>query len=190
MYLSYDQIEAQAEAFLARYNPTRTIPVPIEHIVEIQLRLSVVPVKGLFRNEQIDAYLSHDLTELYIDEDHYMDQTPRSRFTLAHEMGHYEMHRDFISQEVTTIEEWKIKILGEGQGRAYRETQANHFAGCLLLPRTELIAAYEQGKGKAKRIMGSSLPSDKELIPYIANDIAKQFAVSPQTAEIRLNKVI
>jgi Zn-dependent peptidase ImmA (M78 family) len=88
MPLSYEKIEQEAIDFLSKYHTQRTIPVPIENIIEINLEISVVPRKGLLQTEQIDAFLSHDCSIIYIDEDHYMSQTNRSRFTLAHEIGH------------------------------------------------------------------------------------------------------
>ena len=42
----------------------------------------------------VDAFLSLDFLELHIDEEHYMSQTNRSRFTLAHEAGHYFLHKE------------------------------------------------------------------------------------------------
>ena len=74
MFISYEQSEEEAETCLAKYHPTRTIPVPIERIVELDIQISIVPIKGLLANESIDAFLSHDFTELYIDYDHYMGQ--------------------------------------------------------------------------------------------------------------------
>ena len=86
-YISYEKIEKEANKFLNDYNPNRDIPVPIEEIVEIKLEISIVPKMGMLSRHGIDAFLSYDFTELYIDHDHYMSQTNRSRFTLAHEMG-------------------------------------------------------------------------------------------------------
>ncbi len=81
--LSYGEIEDKAEEFLKKYNPSRSIPVPIERIVEIELAINVVPKKSLRSIHQIDAFLSSDLTELYIDYDDYMNETNRGRFSLA-----------------------------------------------------------------------------------------------------------
>lgn len=193
MYFSYDHIEQQASNFLQKYHPKSTIPVPIEHIVEVLLELSIVPVKSLLHHESIDAFLSHDLSTLFIDEDHYMGQTTRSRFTLAHEAGHIVLHKNFIEQNVKTIEQWKEKILGAGTGRAVYETQANQFAGCVLMPKPNLIDAYKKIEQNAQAIFkasGIAFPDAKNLIPYISNDIARLFEVSPQSAEIRLKNVL
>jgi len=48
MPFSYEKIEEQATSFLEIYNnPERKIPIPIETIIEIQLNISIVPMKGL-----------------------------------------------------------------------------------------------------------------------------------------------
>ncbi len=193
MYLSYLQIEQKAVDFLSKYHPSNTIPIPIEHIIEIVLELSIVPIKSLLHDEAIDAFLSHDLSTLYIDEDHYMGQTNRSRFTLAHEIGHIVLHKDFIRQKVKTLEEWKDKILGAGTGTAYYETQANQFAGCLLMPKPQIINAYKESEQKARKKFKEQhmqFPESQNLISFIANDIARIFEVSSKAAEIRLKNVL
>lgn len=193
MYLTYENIEERALDFLNSFDLASRIPVPIEEIIEIHLELTIVPMKSLLEEHSIDAFLSHDMTTLYIDEDHYIKQTNRSRFTLAHEAGHIALHRDFITENVKTLDEWKNKILGAGTGRAYYETQANHFAGCLLMPREEILLAYNENEDKAKRAfqeIGMEIPDRDLLIPYVANDIARMFEVSNQAAEIRLKMLL
>lgn len=192
MFISYEQSEGEAEKFLAKYHPSKTIPVPIERIVELDLEISIVPIKGLLAKESIDAFLSHDFSELYIDHDHYMGQTNRSRFTLAHEVGHYVMHRQIVAQ-ITSIEQWRRFILGDGTGRAIYEIHADNFAGCLLMPRERLLAEYEIQKKTAEdrfRAAKLNVPDKKTLISFIANEIARKFDVSPKAAEIRLQKVL
>ena len=190
--ISYEKIEKEANKFLNDYNPNRDIPVPIEEIVEIKLEISIVPKMGMFSQHGIDAFLSSDLTELYIDHDHYMLQTNRSRFTLAHEMGHYILHKDII-RSITSLEQWKNYLLGQGTGRAIYETQADSFAGCLLMPQPEVIEKFHSQETKAIKefkTIGMTKPDNKTLISFIANEIARQFNVSQKAAEIRLSKVL
>ena len=191
MYISYEEIEEEASKFLNEYNSSRVIPVPIERIVELKLEISIVPKMGLLKNEGIDAFLSHDFTELYIDHDHYVRQTNRSRFTLAHEVGHYVLHRDIVAS-IKTLDDWKFFILGQGTGRAIYEIHADNFAGCLIMPKPELEEEYKaQRKIAAARIKqaGMSKPDEKTLISFIANEVARKFDVSPKAAEIRLSKI-
>lgn len=192
MYLSYSAIEEAAETFIKTHHSDRSIPIPVEKIVEIDLRISIVPIPGLLRKEGVDAFLSHDFKELYIDQDHYMNQTNRSHFTLAHEIGHYVLHQDVVSK-ITTLDEWKKFILGEETGRSFYEAQAHDFAGCLLMPREELLTEYAVQENLAKEMfkkMKFPDPGPKTLYSFIANPISKKFEVSPKSAEIRLSKVM
>lgn len=191
-YISYEEIERAANIFLSTYNPSRKVPVPIEEIVEIKLEISIVPKMGMFSQHGIDAFLSSDLSELYIDHDHYMSQTNRSRFTLAHEIGHYVLHKDII-RSVSTLKEWQDYLLGQGTGRAILEVQADNFSGCLLMPQPEIIEEFHVQETVAiEKFKAASIPKpdDKTLVSFIANKIALQFNVSQKAAEIRLLKVL
>jgi Zn-dependent peptidase ImmA (M78 family) len=189
---SNDTIEQHAIDFLRQYNPNEQIPVPIETIVEIELGLNIVPINGLLSLEQIDAFLSHDLKTIYIDEDSYMSQATRCRFTLAHEIGHFCMHKNIISG-IQTMEQWKKHVLGAGTGRAIYETEANTFAGYLLMPTKNLVDAYAEAKRKAIAAfekLNMAAPKDDKIIPYAATFIATQFEVSDQAAQIRLERAL
>lgn len=191
MFISYEESEEAAEAFIAKHHPSRDIPIPIEKIVEIELEISVVPIMNLMSREGIDAFLSHDFKELYIDYNHYFGQTNRSRFTLAHEVGHLVLHRKVVSG-IKTVKEWRKFILGEGVGRAFYEIHADNFAGCLLMPRAEVTKEYQilkEAALKSLKAAGMKKIDDKTLISFIANQIAKKFDVSPKAAEIRLSKI-
>ena len=191
-YISYEEIERAANTFLATYNPNRKIPVPIEEIVEIKLEISIVPKMRMLLQHGIDAFLSSDLSELHIDHDHYMSQTNRSRFTLAHEIGHYVLHKDII-KSITTLDEWKNYLLGQGTGRAIYEIQADNFAGCLLMPQPEVVEAFDVQKSKAIeefKDINMDKPDERTLVSFIANEIARQFNVSSKAAEVRLSKLL
>lgn len=66
----------------------------------------------------------------------------RKRFALAHELGHYMMHKDFLKSN-GNIED---KMLFRNNLRQdKREIQANEFAAQLLIPETEFKSAISQG---------------------------------------------
>ena len=173
-YINYEEIEKEANNFLSKYNPNRKIPVPIEEIVELKLEISIIPKMKMFSQHGIDAFLSADFTELYIDQEHYMSQTNRSRFTLAHEVGHYVLHKDII-KSINTLEKWKEYLLGQGSRRAIYEIQADNFAGCLLMPQPEVIEEFIKQKEIAitkLKSVGMNEPENKILIPFIADEVA------------------
>jgi Zn-dependent peptidase ImmA (M78 family) len=185
-------IEKHAADFLKKYNSDDTIPVPIEEMIEFKLGIHIVPIKDLLKEHQIDGFLSHDCKEISIDEDIYIRQTNRSRFTLAHETGHVIMHHEIIKAKINSIEDWKLHILGAGSGRAIYETEANIFAGSILMPTKEINRAYQIARKKVVESFESlnrTVPKDNTIIPYVASHIAKQFEVSEQAAEIRLKNL-
>ena len=191
-HLPYLEIEKEADAFARQYNSAGTIPVPVDDIIELDLRLRVEAHKGLFKNLSIDAFLSRDFTEIHIDEENYLGQTNRSRFTIAHEIGHYVLHREY-AQSSKSIADWKVFILGAGDERDIAESQANNFAGCLLMPRELAIEQFETHKKRATerfRQAGLSTPNDSMLIDYASNELAKFFDVSDQVAQIRTTRIL
>ncbi len=189
--MTYETVEKEAIHFLNKYNPQRIIPIPIEKIVELKLEISIVPIMGLLKNEGIDAFLSHDCTELYIDHDHYMGQTNRSRFTLAHEVAHYVLHRDAMAS-MENLDKWKALILSNSAEQTMHENHADNFAACLMMPRPELNQEYRTRIATASarlRQVGINKPDTKMLISFISEEIAQKFDVSPRAAKIRLSKI-
>ena len=188
-FLPPSEIEAAAEAFLRKHHPARTVPIPIEEILDLQLKLNIIPVPGLF-NHGIDAFLSGDLNNLYIDQEHLEYRISRARFTFAHEAGHLSLHSSYIlSQRIASVESWKKIILGEGSGRDSMEIQANMFASFLLMPSDHLEKEFEQVKATLRRhpdFKDGAFPEDSVLAPYAANNIAKIFDVSVEYAQYRL----
>ncbi len=45
--LSFDEIKAKAEAFLRQYHPANALPIPIEEIIDNQLKIDIIPIPGL-----------------------------------------------------------------------------------------------------------------------------------------------
>lgn len=77
-------------------------------------------------------------------------------------------------------------------GRAIYETEANAFAGYLLVPTKELIQAYAEAKKKtitAFQKQKMVVPNDDKIVPFVAAFVAKQFEVSDQVAQIRLERI-
>lgn len=189
-FLSPSKIEAAAEAFRRKWDPTGMIPVPIIEIVELKLELNIVPVMGLMRDHNVDSFLTRDLRDLVVDEEIYMHQENRTRFSFAHEVGHLVIHSEYLrSLNIGSIDAWKKEVLGKGTGHAPMETQANMFASFLLMPTPSLREEFEKQKKivathplfkQAKDI------DDRALAQYVAKPVAKRFGVSEEAANIRL----
>lgn len=75
----------------------------------------------------------------------------RQKFTLAHEIGHYLLHK---KEGV----DFRVDNLDYSGDDTMQETEANYFAGVLLLPKNLLLRAKEQrlSNEKIARIFGVS----------------------------------
>lgn len=189
-FLSPTDIEAAAEGFLQEHHPDRSLPIPIEEILDLKLAVNIVPVRDLFKQHNIDAFLSFDFADLYIDDEQLENCSSRARFSMAHEAGHLVLHKQYISSlQIDSIEKWKEIVLGKGSGHAVMETQANMFAGFLLMPTNLLAKEFEKAKLELKKnplFESKPLPSDSVMAPFLARDIARIFDVSEEAVQYRL----
>jgi len=188
-FIPQKEIEKAAIRFLKEHHPDGSIPIPIDEIVEIKLKIKVVPSPGLLRNHGIDAFSTPDFKEIYIDHMQFTESENRARFTLAHEVGHYFLHGSFIKEQATftDLDEWRNFVIRDIR-RDPLETQANMFAAFLLLPTDSLAKEYQESKSELAKNegFGGALPDDRTLAPYLAKPISRKFKVSERCAELRI----
>lgn len=92
------------------------------------------------------------------------DPARRQRFTLAHEIGHYILHRDLIGDGITDRGLYRSRLT------TAIERQANRYAANLLMPAQLVFDAWHEGV--------NSLPA-----------LSARFNVSEKAAEIRLDEL-
>jgi len=179
-YLSYDETHRRAEAFLNEHNPNRNIPVPIEEILDLKLNINIVTLPDLAARITSDSYLEPDLKTIFIDQNVF-NFVWRARFSLAHELGHLLLHREFYEiAKYSNSEEYKEarkKLLTPDADRHF-EIQAMNFAGLVLVPRVELKAYFEKAQDMARQggIEPDNVP--RYFLDYSASWLSKQFAVT------------
>ncbi|HZX47677.1 MAG TPA: ImmA/IrrE family metallo-endopeptidase [Nitrospirota bacterium] len=187
---SYDDLRKKADDFLRTYNPTGTIPVPIEEIVEFEFNINIVPVLALQREFEVEGFTSSDLKNIYVDEYVYTNYLNRYRFTLAHEIGHIVLHRNlYRTNRFSSIAEWKefINSMTEEE-HGWIEYQGYAFAGLILVPRENLIKHTNEW---VKRIKGKHISIEKNwdfAWELITEHLGKAFQVSSSVIEKRLDK--
>ena len=188
---SSKHIKEKAEAFLHEYHPSLSVPVPIEEIIEFELNINIVPLHGLHRAFEIDGFTSNDLSTISVDAFVQESRPGRYRFTLAHEVGHVVLHRNFFLHNIfESVSEWK-DFTQSISPRDYGiiEWQAYQFAGLVLVPAKVLRAKYHEAIELARK---TGVVSGKDIQPpaqqYIANWLAKQFVVSPEVIEKSLQR--
>lgn len=176
------------------------IPVNVERIIEKGLKIEIVPINDLKSHLDMEAMLAHDLKTIFIDE--YSFNNPnfdnRTRFSLAHELGHYFLHKDvYKSVKFKTQEEW-IEYMNQldPNDLEWFEWQANEFAGRLLVPLAPLTKAVEEQKdyisGRENEAIKKGIKDKDELDKWkryaLATRICSAFQVSAETMEMRLKK--
>lgn len=100
-------------SFREKYWPENTLPVDMEKIVEQRLRLSIEPIHSLLDDLDVDAFLKLDLSGIVVDYDCFMQERfqNRIRFSFAHEVGHFVLHKDIYEKiPFTSPEEWKYSV--------------------------------------------------------------------------------
>lgn len=105
----------------------------------------------------------------------------RRRFTIAHELGHYELHR--LNKEIFVDNGKKqfnalFRDHRSSKGEDIIEQEANAFAAALLMPRNLLIKEIE------KRDIDLSSDDDD-----VIRDLAQKFQVSVQAMTIRIGNL-
>lgn len=187
---SYEELRKRADNFLRTYNPKGTIPVPIEEIVEFKFGIDIIPIPGLHQGYEIDGFISSDLSAISVDQFVYESRPGRYRFTLAHELGHAVLHRQvYEAAAFSTIKEWKRFIEDiDLQDYEWLEWQAYAFAGLILVPPVPLKKKFAEAVHQANAA-GLSIRKVGDVAKlYIASWLAKEFDVSSQVIEKRLEK--
>ncbi|MFN7905108.1 MAG: ImmA/IrrE family metallo-endopeptidase [Pseudobdellovibrionaceae bacterium] len=145
-FLPPEEIEAKVKEYLQKFHPANTLPIPIEEIVDLQMGIHIVPTPDMMTVSGMDAVTSHDLKQINIDHDQFENKPNRVRFTLAHEVGHIVLHKEFIaSLNFDNETEWKNFVLNDLH-RDPMEVQANIFAAFLLMPSDHLENEFTQAK--------------------------------------------
>ncbi len=182
-----EDLRRAADEFLATYHPQRSIPVPIEHIIEYDFKMDVVPMPGLRVGFEIDAYLTCDLSEIRVDQSVWESRQNRYRFSLAHELAHRILHADIFRQlSFSTVGEWRA-ARGQIAEREYRfiEWHANAFAGFVLVPPDKLVEQFKIGEQNLKSVGISINDAGPPAWDWLVGWLADQFGVSQQVIERR-----
>ena len=196
-FLSYEQIGEIANKVLAKYNYNAIIPVPIEKLIDNDLRINIVPILDLTRTFDINAITSSNLKTIIVDEHLFQNLEKQYRFTLAHELGHIILHRKIYEEiDIRSLDDWK-NFINKVDEREYRylEIQADNFAGLFLVPQKYLEYYFKRQlkvwtrSSLAKRFPNLKTEDSIDLtLRIIAAKLSSIFEVSPQVVEIRIKK--
>ena len=149
---TYAELLHLTKLFHDQHNRDRTVPVPIEEVLDTKLRFRIVPLVGLLPNAGMYGGLSCGERSIFVD--HGLAHSPASesaaqyRLTLAHEFAHFVLHPELyhgaLVDRIRSIEDYKrhyMNIPKEVYEAA--ERQANELAALLLVPREALLEHFD-----------------------------------------------
>jgi len=188
-YLPDDALRRAAAAFLAKHHNPGTIPVPIEQIVEFELGIDIIPIPGMHRSYDIDSMLSKDLRQMCVDAAVFENFPGRYRFSLAHEVGHRQLHAEIYAQlQFSEIAGWKDVICNEIGEKDYGklEFQAYTFAGLILVPPEPLAERLRAAVSLAES-RGLTVNTDSDVArDAIESYLSREFVVSREVIRRRI----
>ena len=217
-YIADESIERNVEVLLAQFAQSKGLPlrapIPIEDIVEKHLKLTLgfgdlhsllgVPrrrgnlVGVRLGRPDIFGAIWLETGEIVIDASLCPEERPsiegRYRFTLAHECGHWRLHRPLVqahSRQCLSGDTQRLVVCRSSQAKERVELQADLYASCLLMPRKLVMQAWRNEFGNDNpRVLhrngGEIALCDIDLF---LRPLAKQFLVSPVAMRIRLEKL-
>ncbi len=189
-FLSYDDLRPEADEFLSEYGGEDEIPVEIEQVVEFDFDMEIIPLEGLRDAIKVDAFLTNDLTVIYVDQYAMQFIEVRYRFSLAHELGHYWLHDElYQTTEIKSVKDFQRVQESLGKGYKWFEHQANWFAGLVLVPSASLKARFTRRVEQAKQQgLSESALLKFPFRQHLIDGMARDFNVSELTMSIRLEK--
>lgn len=156
---------------LLRSNGVTAPPIPVEKIA----RALGVQIQRVPFDEDLSGliYIDGQRPIVGVNSRHHVN---RRRFTIAHELGHFVLHREALAGQVHVDRGFRV-LMRDGtsaSGTDGREIEANQFAAELLMPKPFVLA--EIGRKRAL--------SPDSGVPLQA--IAKKFQVSEQALQFRI----
>ncbi len=234
-YMSDEAIEKDVQALLADYARERGMPIeapiPIDDIIEKHLKIGIefddthrlfgVPRSGIGFDPDILGAIFFDQKRIVIDESLDPDANPakegRYRYTTAHEVGHWRLHRGLFGKDPaqTSLLEPNAApsvVCRTSQAKERIEFQADLYASCVLMPRKLVFAAWDNAfPDRKQRVLQPATPidhpfveiarlecripgaefteTDDQALDSFAKPFAEKFLVSPIAMRIRLERL-
>ena len=178
-------IKTASLRFLKSYNPKNIIPVPIEEIAESSLGLRIILISGLIKDYGVNAFITNTFDRIVVDETMYSKQPQRIRFTIAEEIGHLILHKDWYLKNGPPSDksylDWQENL--DVKRYEYIERQAKTFASMVLIPESELDIRWNKYCSIYKISSPCSFFDLSDTFP----EFATEFDVTPESMLVRLN---
>lgn len=226
-WMSPQAFDDEAAVLLAEYANARgqvsDPPVPIDDIVEEHFGI-VIEYRDLqveFPEGDVQGAIYVNSKKIVVDHRLVPEDNPsmlgRYRFTLAHELAHWRLHRHLYlrrDNEPALIKSGDARPDHVMRSRSsdFKEVQANRLAACILMPREMIKRAWHQIQGsmdpvylddlrpKQQQILSAEVlrrggfkdgddAIDNMMLEHVARPLADRFEVSPDAMRIRLESI-
>ena len=157
-----DWVEERAAQVLERVPPWlwdgEALPVPVEDIADSVFGLLIRDVDEmgaapgapeLMPSQELSGLLLAARGEIWVNAREARTWPTRRRFTIGHELGHWEMHRDgqtALFCRATTVDE------DQGPSAPDLEEEASRFAAALLMPQWLMVREHAIAGGELDRM--------------------------------------
>jgi hypothetical protein len=192
-----EHVWSKIEQLRAEYDLLKVDQTPIDvfTFLEVDLGLDPIPFDDLVAKYRVEAAIKADFSGIYLDAEQYalMEKGPewklnRLRFTVAHELAHYFLHRDLPqASHFASLPDFAKWTANYGGRKYTAEQEANEFAGRLLVPEMRLGAMFDQFCGPAEQLVSNFMKSG-QIRDQFAETVAPRFGVNAQVIAIRLDR--
>jgi len=155
----YRKAEREAAKLLDDFYIAAPPVNPIVMAEQLGIHVKFVTFTG--NSSGISGYYDCKDDSIYVNADEY---PLRQTFTIAHELGHRVLHKDWAESEA-----YKVLWRDEGrQGRDFREQEANAFAASLLMPKYLLDKYVDRiSPPSLSTLFAVSLPAMKVRLSHL-----------------------
>lgn len=224
-FMHPQEFEDEAALMLAEYGREHGMvtapPIPIDEIVEEHLKIAVEfrDLRAEFPEGDVLGAIYFNSKLIAIDQSLVPEENPtkqgRYRFTLAHELAHWRLHRHLYLRRageralLPSAPARADHVLRRSSHTDPKEVQANRLAAALLMPREMVKRAWHEWRGNMDPIYlddlragqpanlpaallrrGGTKPDDDAiddmLLEHAARPLADKFEVSPESMRYRL----
>jgi hypothetical protein len=209
-YVPEVRIERDADALIAEYahraGAPVAAPVPVEDILELHLGLTfaIEDLAALFGTDGVLGAIWFNEKLVRIDTRLDPSENPprlgRYRFTLAHEIGHWRLHRSYYREDPAQSALFDGRgqpavVCRAGNKKIPVEWQADTFASYLLMPKALVVAAWTEWRGNLDPVVLADLPpvpvadgrdAANATLDRFSKHLAEKLEVSAEAMRIRL----
>lgn len=212
-YLQDSVIEDHARLLIdewgEQFEPVIGPPVPIEEMLESLLGLTcrIVDLRTEYGSPDLLGAIWFGSRLVKIDQSLDPDVNPkllgRYRYTIAHEIGHWRLHRVHLAGDPNAMklfdENGEPAFVCRSTQKPREEWQADTFAEYVLMPEKFVYDAWRDWRGTDEPVRIGDLPvgdyhgekvADQNMaMERFCKPLAERFEVSAQAMRIRLQKL-